>query len=76
MQPQMLAPFTPFLITFTKELSDWFEFFKGVKGVPREVLPDDRRMAAATTIVLGYGYGPVTRKPHICELNRKAPYRG
>ncbi len=30
-QTQMLAPFAPFIIQFTKELSDWFEFFKGVK---------------------------------------------
>ena len=30
-QPQMLAPAAPFLISFTQELSDWFEFFKGVK---------------------------------------------
>jgi hypothetical protein len=30
-QPQILAPFAPFLLEFTQELSDWFEFFKGVK---------------------------------------------
>lgn len=30
-QPQMLAPVAPILIEFTKELGEWFEFFKGVK---------------------------------------------
>jgi hypothetical protein len=30
-QPQMLAPLAPVLIEFTRELGDWFEFFKGVK---------------------------------------------
>jgi len=30
-QPQILAPLTPVLIEFTKELGDWFEFFKGIK---------------------------------------------
>lgn len=30
-QAQMLAPFTPFLVQFTNELGNWFEFFKGVK---------------------------------------------
>lgn len=32
-QPQMLAPFAPVLIQFATQLSDWFEFFKGVKEV-------------------------------------------
>lgn len=27
----MLAPFAPFIIQFTQQLGDWFEFFKGVK---------------------------------------------
>jgi hypothetical protein len=30
-QPQIIAPFAPILIEFTRELGDWFEFFKGVK---------------------------------------------
>jgi hypothetical protein len=30
-QPQFMAPVAPFLIQFTTELGDWFEFFKGVK---------------------------------------------
>jgi len=30
-QPQILAPFAPVLIEYTKELGDWFDFFKGVK---------------------------------------------
>jgi hypothetical protein len=30
-QPQILAPVAPFLIQFTQELLDWFEFVKGVK---------------------------------------------
>lgn len=31
-QPQMLAPLAPILIQYSKELSDWFEFFKGIKA--------------------------------------------
>lgn len=30
-QGQMIAPFAPFIIQFTQQLGDWFEFFKGVK---------------------------------------------
>jgi hypothetical protein len=30
-QPQILAPVAPFLVQFTHELGEWFEFFKGVK---------------------------------------------
>lgn len=30
-QPQILGPLAPFLVQFTTELGDWFEFFKGVK---------------------------------------------
>lgn len=30
-QPQMLGPVAPFLVQFTNELAEWFEFFKGVK---------------------------------------------
>jgi hypothetical protein len=30
-QPQFIAPFAPFLVQFTKELADWFDFFKGIK---------------------------------------------
>ena len=30
-QSQLLVPYAPFLVQFTQELGDWFEFFKGVK---------------------------------------------
>lgn len=30
-QGHMLAPFAPFIIQFTQQLNDWFEFFKGIK---------------------------------------------
>jgi hypothetical protein len=30
-QPQMIAPYAPFIVQFTTELSEWFDFFKGVK---------------------------------------------
>src|SRR5271168_1818763 len=36
-QPQILAPLTPILIDFTNELSEWFEFFKGVKDAKEMV---------------------------------------
>ena len=30
-QGQMIAPFAPFIIQFTQQLGEWFEFLKGVK---------------------------------------------
>jgi hypothetical protein len=30
-QTQMLAPYSPFILQFTQQLADWFEFLKGVK---------------------------------------------
>ena len=32
-QGQMIAPFAPFIIQFTQQLGEWFEFLKGVKDV-------------------------------------------
>jgi hypothetical protein len=32
-QPQVLGPIAPFIVQFTSELSEWFEFFKGVKDL-------------------------------------------
>ena len=31
LQPQIIGPAAPFLVQFTQEIGDWFEFFKGVK---------------------------------------------
>jgi hypothetical protein len=38
-----LAPLTPILIDFTNELSEWFEFFKGVKDIKEMVLGKSKK---------------------------------